>query len=95
MRILILSRSTELYSTRSLFNAARRRKHFVRVIDHVNCNLLVSNEGNKLYYYGQLIEGFDAVIPRIGHTVTKQGESVIRHFESIDCLLYTSDAADD
>ena len=87
MRILILSRSTELYSTRSLFNAARRRKHFVRVIDHVNCNLLVSNEGNKLYYYGQLIEGYDAVIPRIGHTVTKQGESVIRHFESID--VYT------
>ncbi len=87
MRILILSRSTELYSTRSLFNAARRRKHFVRVIDHVNCNLLVSNDGNKLYYYGQLIEGCDAVIPRIGHTVTKQGEAVIRHFESID--VYT------
>ena len=59
----------------------------MRVIDHVNCNLLVSNEGNKLYYYGQLIEGYDAVIPRIGHTVTKQGETVIRHFESND--VYT------
>jgi len=87
MRILILSRNTELYSTKSLFNAARRRNHFVRVIDHMHCNLLVSNTGNRLYYHDQLIEGYDAIIPRIGHTVTKQGEAVIRHFESMN--VYT------
>jgi len=87
MRILILSRNTELYSTKSLFNAARRRNHFVRVIDHMHCNLLVSNSGNRLYYHDQLIEGYDAIIPRIGHTVTKQGEAVIRHFESMN--VYT------
>lgn len=82
MRLLILSRSTELYSTRSLFNAARRRNHYVRVLDHVQCDLVVDNDGNKVYYNGQEVKDYDAIIPRIGHTVTKFGASIIRQFMS-------------
>lgn len=83
MRIIILSRSGELYSTRSLYNAARRRNHFVRVVDHMHCDLMVSNQGNDIYFNGQSLHGYDAIIPRIGHTATTYGSAVIRQFESM------------
>lgn len=93
MRIIILSRSEELYSTRSLYNAARRRNHFVRIVDHVMCDVLIDNNGCELYYNGQVIEGYDAIIPRIGHTVTHQGASVIRQFESMGVFSVLSATA--
>ncbi len=83
MRLIILSRNGELYSTRSLYNAARRRNHFVRVIDHMNCDLMIQNEHNSIFVHGQPLRGYDAVIPRIGHTVTAYGSAVIRQFESM------------
>ncbi|MEL6123781.1 MAG: RimK family alpha-L-glutamate ligase [Bacteroidota bacterium] len=90
MRLLILSRSGELYSTRSLFTAARRRNHFVRIVDHLGCDLLIENGANKVFCNGQSLIGYDAVIPRIGHTVTGQGAAVIRHFESMGLLTTIS-----
>ena len=93
MRILILSRNGGLYSTRSLYNAARRRNHFVRVVDHMNCDLMVKNERNSIFVHGQPLRGYDVVIPRIGHTVTSYGSAVIRHFESMGvATVLTSDA---
>lgn len=83
MKIIIFSRSGELYSTRSLYNAARQRKHYVRVVDHMYCDLLVSDTGNRLFFHGQEIEGYQAAIPRIGHTVTTHGAAVIRHITTI------------
>lgn len=83
MRIIILSRNGELYSTRSLFNAARRRKHFVRVVDHMHCDLLIENERNAIFVHGQPLRGYDVIIPRIGNTVTSYGSAVIRQFESM------------
>jgi len=99
MRILILSRNGELYSTRSLYNAARRRKHFVRVVDHMHCDLIIDDHANVVYLHGQPLRGYDAIIPRIGNTVTFPGAAVIRHFESMgvksilasDALLKTRD----
>lgn len=82
MKIVILSRNAALYSTQSLVGAAIRRGHEVRVIDHVYCDLVISNTGNQIYYHGELIDEVDAIIPRIGSTVTKVGAMVIRHFES-------------
>lgn len=83
MRILILSRNGGLYSTRSLYNAARRRNHFVRVVDHMNCDLMIQNERNIIFVHGQALRGYDVIIPRIGNTVTSYGASVIRQFESM------------
>ena len=93
MRILILSRNGGLYSTRSLFNAARRRNHFVRVVDHMHCDLMVKNERNAIFVHGQPLRGYDVIIPRIGHTVTSYGSAVIRHFESMGVeTVLSSDA---
>ena len=83
MRIVILSRNGGLYSTRSLYNAARRRNHFVRVVDHMHCDLALDNDRNNIYVYGQPLQGYDVIIPRIGHTVTSHGAAVIRQFESM------------
>ncbi len=83
MRVIILSRNGALYSTRSLFNAARRRNHFVRVVDHMHCDLMIENEHNTVFVHGQPLRGYDIIIPRIGNTVTSYGASVIRQFESM------------
>ncbi len=83
MRLLILSRNGGLYSTRSLYLAARRRNHFVRVIDHMLCDIVIENDHHNVFYEGQAMDGYDAIIPRIGHTVTKQGAAVVLQFETI------------
>ncbi|MEE9373726.1 MAG: RimK family alpha-L-glutamate ligase [Saprospiraceae bacterium] len=93
MRILLLSRNPALYSTNSIAVAARRKGHYVRIVDHVNCDLIVDNKKNIVLYHGEHISGYDVVIPRIGSSVTSYGSMVVRHFESmgIFCTL-TSDA---
>ena len=83
MRILILSRNPALYSTNSIAVAARRKGHHVRIIDHVNCDLIVDNHQNVVIYHGEHISGYDVVIPRIGSSVTSYGSMVVRHFESM------------
>jgi ribosomal protein S6--L-glutamate ligase len=82
MNIAILSRNPALYSTQSLVKAARQRHHFVRVIDYVNCDLIVETNKVTVQYYGQEVKNIDAIVPRIGSSVTAYGSSVIRQFES-------------
>lgn len=82
MNIVILSRNATLYSTQSIVEAARLRNHFVRVIDHMSCDLAIESGKSKIYYNNQTIEKVDAVIPRIGSTATSYGAAVIRQFES-------------
>ncbi len=82
MNIIILSRSASLYSTQSLIQAARKRNHFVRVIDYQNCDLILGNKP-QVSYYGDLIKNADAIIPRIGSSFTKYGAAVIKQFESM------------
>lgn len=81
LNILILSRNAALYSTQSLIVAGRRRGHYVRVVDHMYCDLIIHNRSNEVYYNNIPLRDFDAIIPRIGSTATDYGAAVIRHFE--------------
>ncbi len=83
MKIIILSRNSALYSTQSLFNAARRRGHFVRVLDHMYCDLKISNNKLEIFYEDERIENYDVVIPRIGSAVTSYGAAVVRQFQEM------------
>ena len=82
MNIAILSRNPSLYSTQSLVKAARQRHHYVRVLDYVNCDIIINTDDVHMQYYGQRIKNIDAIIPRIGSSVTEYGASVIRQFEA-------------
>jgi len=70
MKIGILSRNPNLYSTRRLFEAAVHRGHEAHIIDHLRCNIEIEQKGPALYYGDEYLTGFDAVIPRIGASVT-------------------------
>jgi ribosomal protein S6--L-glutamate ligase len=88
MRILILSRSPILYSTHSLVMAARRRGHSVRVVDHLQCDLTILQGRLGVRYQGEFLGHPDAVIPRIGSSVTSFGAAVVRQFEMMG--VYTA-----
>ena len=83
MRIAILSRNKSLYSTRRLVEAALQRGHDVRVIDHVRCFMDITSEKPSVHYREEEFETghFDAVIPRIGASVSFYGCAVVRQFE--------------
>lgn len=81
MKIAILSRGPQLYSTQSLVRAGMKRGHAMHIVDHTRCTLAVGRGRPRIYYNDYPLERFDAVIPRIGASVTLQGASVISHFE--------------
>ncbi|MBW7866816.1 MAG: 30S ribosomal protein S6--L-glutamate ligase [Brumimicrobium sp.] len=81
MKIGILSRDTNLYSTRRLVEACHTRGHQVEVIDHLKCDIVIEKELPRIHYIDHYIEDFDAVIPRIGASVTFYGTAVVRQFE--------------
>ncbi|MBI1837469.1 MAG: 30S ribosomal protein S6--L-glutamate ligase [Flavobacteriia bacterium] len=84
MKIAILSRNPNLYSTQRLVEAARNRGHEANVIDHLKCNIEIEHTGPSLYYGDNYLEGYDAVIPRIGASVTFYGTAVVRQFEMMN-----------
>jgi len=92
MNIVILSRNPALYSTQSLLRAGRERGHFVQVLDHMYCDLVIESGKMDVYYNGYSLKGIHAVIPRIGASVTEVGASVIRQFEGMG--VYTILKAD-
>lgn len=81
MKIAILSRNKRLYSTRRLVEAAKARGHDVRVVDVLRCYMNIAPHNPEIHYRGQRLEGFDAIIPRIGASVTFYGAAVVRQFE--------------
>jgi ribosomal protein S6--L-glutamate ligase len=81
MKIVILSRNSKLYSTRRLVESAKERGHEVSVIDHTKCNILIEGGNPKIQYNGEELSNFDALIPRIGASVTFFGTAVVRQFE--------------
>nr|MBP8823805.1 30S ribosomal protein S6--L-glutamate ligase [Flavobacteriales bacterium] len=83
MKILVLSRSGKLYSTRRIVEAGRARGHEVSVVDHVKCDLVIARKDPHVMYGGQRLEGVDAIIPRIGASVTFYGAAVVRQFEAM------------
>lgn len=81
MHIAILSRNPGLYSTRRLKKAGEERGHHVEVIDHMKCVLLIEKKNPVVLYNGKRLDHFDAIIPRIGASVTFYGAAVVRQFE--------------
>ncbi len=90
MKIAILSRNGELYSTRRLLEAAEKHGHEAHVIDHLRCNIEIEQKGPSLYYGSDYLVGFDAVIPRIGASVTFYGTAVVRQFEMMKVFSVVS-----
>jgi ribosomal protein S6--L-glutamate ligase len=84
MKIAILSRNRKLYSTRRLIEAAEAQGHEVRVIDILRCYMNIASHNPMVYYRGEAMDGFDAVIPRIGASLTFYGAAVLRQFEMMD-----------
>ena len=80
MKIGILSRNSEIYSTKSLYNAAVKRGHTVRVVDHMRCYMDINSSNPKIYYKEEDLS-FDAIIPRIGSSATFYGTAILRQFE--------------
>ncbi|AMM50391.1 alpha-L-glutamate ligase [Rufibacter sp. DG15C] len=81
MKIAILSRNARLYSTRRLVEAAQQRGHETVVLDHLRCDLVMEKGAPHILYKGELLTGIDAIIPRIGASVTFYGTAVVRQFE--------------
>lgn len=81
MKICVLSRNRRLYSTKRFVEAANELGHEVHVVDALKCYMNISSHKPDIYYKGEKLEGFDAVIPRIGTSVTKYGTAVLRQFE--------------
>src|SRR4051812_3387295 len=81
MRIAILSRQPTLYSTKALMKAAENRGHQVRVLDTLQFDIRVSRRNPELFYQGEAVGPVDAVIPRIGASITFFGLAVVRQFE--------------
>jgi ribosomal protein S6--L-glutamate ligase len=92
MKLAILSRNSKLYSTRRLVEAARERNHSVRVLDPLRCYLRISSEGFDMHYKGRAIAGYEAVVPRIGASITRYGTAVLRQFELMG--TYTPNSSD-
>ena len=81
MKIGILSRNKNLYSTRRLIEAAEERDHEVHVLDVLRCYMNITSHRPSIHYKDEELSGFDAVIPRIGASVTFYGTAVLRQFE--------------
>ncbi|PKM30677.1 MAG: 30S ribosomal protein S6--L-glutamate ligase [Gammaproteobacteria bacterium HGW-Gammaproteobacteria-11] len=81
MKIAVLSRNPKLYSTRRLVEAGEERGHEVRVIDTLRAYMNITSHKPSIHYRGEELTGFDAVIPRIGASITFYGAAVLRQFE--------------
>jgi len=92
MKLAILSRNSKLYSTRRLVEAARARGHTVRVLDPLRCYMRIASDGFSMHYKGKPIAGYDAVIPRIGASITRYGTAVLRQLEMMGS--YTPNPSD-
>ena len=81
MKIAILSRNKNLYSTKRLVEAAELRGHEVILLDHMKCVLVIEQGRPHIYFNGKEVKDINAVIPRIGASATFYGSAVVRQFE--------------
>ena len=93
MKIAILSRGPFLYSTQSLLRAGEARGHAMQVIDLTRCSLCMSQGKMEVLYEGNPLSELDAVIPRIGTSVTQEGISIIGHLEMMGIFTTTRSLA--
>jgi ribosomal protein S6--L-glutamate ligase len=81
MKIAMLARNAELYTHKRLKAAAEERGHELDIIDTLRCYMNIASRRPEVYYNGEKLVGYDAVIPRIGASVTFYGMAVLRQFE--------------
>lgn len=93
MNIVILSRNENLYSTKRLVEEGESRGHEVEIIDPLKCDIIIEKEKPTIYYQDRYLDYVDAIIPRIGASVTFFGCAVVRQFEMMNVFtIATSDA---
>uniref|UniRef100_UPI00389AC761 30S ribosomal protein S6--L-glutamate ligase n=1 Tax=Varunaivibrio sulfuroxidans TaxID=1773489 RepID=UPI00389AC761 len=93
LKIGILSREPNSYSTRRLAEAAEERHHLVEVINTTQCYMNITSMRPEVHIDGRKLDGFDAIIPRIGSSVTFYGMAVVRQFEMMGVYSLNSSAA--
>lgn len=81
MKIAMLARNAELYTHKRLKEAAEERGHTLDIINTLRCYMNIVSQNPEIYYNGEKLEGYDAVIPRIGASITFYGMAVLRQFE--------------
>ena len=93
MNIVILSRNPDLYSTQRLVEEGEKRGYLVEVIDPLKCDIIIEKEKPTIYFKDRYLDYVDAVIPRIGASITFYGCAVVRQFEMMGVFtIATSDA---
>ena len=90
MNIAILSRGPGLYSTQSLLRTGLSKGHHVRILDHMRCNIVIEKDCPIIYYGNEVLTNVDAIIPRIGASVTFYGAAIVRQFELMGVHSATS-----
>jgi ribosomal protein S6--L-glutamate ligase len=81
MKIAILSNGNANYSTKRLVEEAEIHGHKAKVIKYKNCYLTIDQKRPEIFYRGQTLTGFDAIIPRISNNMTRYGAAIVRQFE--------------
>lgn len=82
MKLAILSNGNANYSTKRLVEEAKKRGHEVKVIKYKNCYLSLDEKHPNVYYHGEKVEGYDAILPRISNSMTRYGCAIVRQFEA-------------
>src|SRR5271154_2324697 len=93
MKIAILSRKSNLYSTRRLIEAATARGHHAESIDTLRCYMNITSGKPTIHYKGAELTHYDAVIPRIGASITFYGAAVVRQLEMMNVFCVNDSTA--
>lgn len=93
LKIGILSRDSNLYSTTRLAEACMERGHEVQVLDTLRCYMTIASQRPTIHYKGEELVGFDAIIPRIGASITFFGTAVVRQFEMMNVFTLNESVA--
>jgi len=93
MRVASISRGETLYSTRRLKEAGEQRGHEVDIIDTLHCYMDITSSNPTVRYHGKVLPTYDAVIPRIGSSITFYGTAVVRQFEMMGTFCVNESVA--
>ena len=91
MKLAILSTSLKCYSTQRFKQAAEQRGHTVKVLNTLRFSIGLDHNEPELYFRGKELSDYDAILPRIGASITYYGTAVVRQFEQMD--VYTPNTA--
>ncbi len=81
MKLVVLSTNPKLYSTRRLVESGKERGHETIILNHKRCYMNITSMRPSIHYKGEAVTGVDAIIPRIGASISFYGTAVVRQFE--------------